>query len=418
MIEILLVGDELLSGAVHDENAAFIAGHLHAAGLTVRRITTVGDSPADIEQALIGTLPETRVLIVCGGLGPTADDRTAAAAACAFGRDLELNTEALHLLEARLAGFGRPLTAQRRAQALLPRGCTIIVNPIGTASGFSLQRGTLEALFLPGVPAEVRAMIGGSVIARVKELLGDDRVIAERVFKVFGLWESDVQERLCGVLPRNPAITLGYYPHYPEILLRLTGRGDDREGVLRQLEPVAQVIREQLAGAVYAEADIGLESVVGRMLQERVATLAVAESCTGGLISHLLTNVPGASRYLVQCCVVYSNRAKQELLGVPAGVLQRQGAVSQETARLMADGVRRSAGTDWGLAVTGIAGPGGGTPEKPVGTVCIALAGTGGTLAETHHLGGDREKIKRMTACLALNSLRIRLLHSVSGHCN
>lgn len=414
MIEILLVGDELLSGAIRDENAAALAGQLQAAGLPVRRITTVGDSPADIEQALTGTLPGTRVLIVCGGLGPTADDRTAAAAARAFNCALERNAEALQLLEARLAGLGRPMTAQRRSLALLPRGCTIIPNPVGTASGFCLQRGELHVLFLPGVPGEVQAM-SRSVMARVKEILGDGRVIVAQVFKVFGLWESEVQERLRDVLPCTPAITLGYYPRYPEILLRLTGRGLDREAVLRALEPCAQVIRARLADAVYAEADIGLEAVVGQLLQERAATLAVAESCTGGLISHLLTNVPGASGYLAQCCVVYSNRAKQELLGVPAGALQRHGAVSRETARLMAEGVRGRAGTDWGLAVTGIAGPGGGTPEKPVGTICIAVAGPGQTRAGTHHLVGDREQIKLMTACLALNCLRTQLLQTGPG---
>lgn len=406
MIEILTIGDELISGRTADENARFIAQTLHEAGLPVVRITSVGDGIEDISRALRDLLPGTRFVVVTGGLGPTDDDRTALAAAKTFGRELVPDAGALAAMEQKYAQFGRAMPAAAEKQALLPGGSSMIPNPVGTASGFLIEAAGVHFMFLPGVPEEVREMTGGFVLAHVQAACGAREVILNRTLKVFGLWESGIHERLNGFLPESCMVTLGYYPQYPEVSIKINGRGTDRQQVLDEIERFRKIICQRIGEYVYSVSNESLEEVVGSLLKARGATIAVAESCTGGLIAHRLTNVPGSSDYLERALVVYSNRAKQELLDVPEEMLRQYGAVSEPVARSMAAAVREQAHTTYGLAVTGIAGPAGGSAEKPVGTVFIGFASGLRTDVRQHQFPGTREKIKIMSAHVALNLLR------------
>lgn len=406
MIEILTVGDELVSGRTLDENARSIAAMLYANGFFVSRMTSVGDAAPDICRALLDHLPETRVMVITGGLGPTDDDRTAQAAAKAFNRRLVTDEAALRAMEQKYQTLGRPMPELARKQALVPEGSTVIPNPVGIACGFSVVHNGVHFLFLPGVPEEVKAMLEESVLGHIREICGGAVCVMNRTLKVFGLWESGIQERLRGHLPESPAVNIGYYPQYPEVSIIISGKGTHPDQVRGEVERFEKIICEQLGEYVYATDGRSLEEIVGGLLIERSATLAVAESCTGGLITHRLTNVPGSSAYLERAFIVYSNRAKQELLSVPDSLLKQYGAVSEQVARSMAIGAREHARTTFGLAVTGIAGPSGGTPEKPVGTVYISITSQKRCTVNSYRFSGSREKIKIMTAHVALNLLR------------
>ena len=410
MLELLIIGDELLAGVTADAHTARIAQALQPLGITIARVTITGDAPAAIAGALRSRLPDSRVVLVTGGLGPTEDDRTAAAAAQAFGRELEINHEALARIERFYQCRGRAVNPSSRSQAQLPHGCEVIANPVGTAPAFALRHDGCEYIFLPGVPRELDALLSAAVIPRVQALLGAAPSIVTRTVKTFGLWESIVHERLADVLDAHRTITVGFYPRFPEVTLRLTARGRDENDLAARLSACLDAVRTRLQPHVYAEQDCTIAEVVGQLLRERGQTIALAESCTGGLISAMLTDVPGSSAYLDRSLVVYSNPAKQHLLGVPDAILQRCGAVSAEVARLLADQVRTRAATTYGLSVTGIAGPAGGSDRKPVGTVYIGLAGPDGIAVREHRFSGTRQGIRTLSAHVALHLLRTTLL--------
>jgi nicotinamide-nucleotide amidase len=405
MIELLTIGDELLSGRTADTNACFIARALTEAGLSASRFSSVGDGLEDIRRALTGLLPGTRFLIATGGLGPTDDDCTAQATALTFGRELVMSEAAIGNMERRYREFGRPMPDAAKKQAVLPEGCEPIENPVGTACGFLIKDAGRHFFFLPGVPEEVHAMTC-FIIEYILRACGMRQIIKSRTLKVFGLWESKIQELLKDRLPDLPAVALGFYPSFPEVSLKITATGSDEHQMDNELLLFQTVIQEHVGDYMYSENNETMEEVVGRMLAAQGASISVAESCTGGLITHRLTNVPGSSAYVERSFVVYSNLAKQELLAVPEAVLAEYGAVSEPVARLMAEGARTAAGTVYGLSVTGIAGPDGGTPEKPVGTVFIAVAAPGRTVVKKQFFPGTREKIKIMASQMALNLLR------------
>jgi len=409
MIELLTIGDELLSGRTADTNASFIARALAEAGLSVRRFSSVGDCLEDIRRALSNLLPDTRFLIATGGLGPTDDDRTAQAAARTFGCELTVHEAAVKNMEARYREFGRTMPAAAKKQAVLPEGCQAIENPVGTACGFLIRSRGCQFMFLPGVPEEVHAMVTGFIVDHIRGECGMRQFILSATLKTFGLWESKIQELLNGCLPDLPSVSLGFYPAFPEVSLKITGTGTDEQQVKKQIQRFQEAIQKRIGEYIYSENNELMEEVVGRLLAAQTATIAVAESCTGGLITHRLTNVPGSSAYVERSFVVYSNRAKQELLAVPEAVLKEHGAVSEPVARLMAEGARKAAGTVYGLSVTGIAGPDGGTPEKPVGTVFIGIATPDTTVVKKIFYPGSREKVKMMTSQMALNMLRLVL---------
>ena len=413
-VEIITIGNELLSGSTVDTNAAFIAASVNTIGLSVSRMSSVGDNMDDMVAALKTVLAETRFVIVTGGLGPTDDDCTAAAAARAFDKKIVLNKEALAAIEKIFAGVNLKMPFPSKKQAMLPEGVRLIPNPVGTASGFLIEEGVQEFMFLPGVPREVEAMTESFIIPHLRKQSGSKEVIITRAFRVFGLWESAIQERLEGAIPDGTLVSLAYLPSYPEVRLKLTGKGADPSAVQKDLDLITGIIHEKVGQFVYSSDDEPLEAVVGQLLRDRRSTLALAESCTGGLISHRLTNVSGSSDYLERSVVVYSNRAKTELLNIPEDILKKHGAVSEPVALLMAKQIREFSGTTFGLSVTGIAGPTGGSPEKPVGTVFIGVASESTEEVKQYRFYGSREQIKLMTSQMALSNLRLFILNAVA----
>ncbi|MBI9083804.1 MAG: CinA family nicotinamide mononucleotide deamidase-related protein [Desulfobacterales bacterium] len=410
--EILSTGEEIRCGAVVDTNAAHIARRLEEMGVAVRRHLCVGDGLDAISRALAEMGTRADLVVVTGGLGPTQDDRTAQAAAAAAGVACTMNTAALDAMEAFFNNRGRPMTDANRKQARLPQGADWLANPVGTAPGFRLTMGECRFYFLPGVPREMRRMLETAVLPDLEKRLGQPRSVGRtRTLVTFGLTESATGEQLDGFGSLFPDLGIGFQIRFPEILVRIHGRDGSADRLESRLDEAARWACDRLGERVVSLTGASMAEVVGGLLRGHGATLAMAESCTGGLMAHWLTEVPGSSDYFRFSGVVYANAAKTAVLGVPETILARFGAVSQETARTMAEGARRVAGTDWGLATTGIAGPGGGSAEKPVGTVCIGLAGPHGVDAFRHHFPfGDRDMNKRVFAVTALDRLRRSLL--------
>ncbi|MEW6673617.1 MAG: competence/damage-inducible protein A [Thermodesulfobacteriota bacterium] len=413
--ETLSTGEEIRSGATVDTNSAYIAETLEQAGLAITRHTCVGDDLTALVSVLREIGGRARFAVVTGGLGPTADDLTASAAAQAAGVELQLYPAALAAVRSYFESRGRVMSRSNEKQAFFPAGAEPIMNPIGTAPGFTFQIDRCLFFFLPGVPAEMRRMLSEIVLPRLQSLQGESRrCIQSRTITTFGLTESATGERLAGYENRFPGVKLGFRVRFPEIHVKLYGRGCDEHDLAAALQAATDWITARLGEKVLCIDGGSMETVVGRLLKQKGATLAVAESCTGGLISHWLTNVPGSSDYFLFSGVTYANAAKTQVLGVSPQALQQHGAVSEETAKEMAAGVRRLAGATYGLAVSGVAGPDGGTPEKPVGTVCIGLA-TPHTLISRRYCFpfGDRLRNKEMFAACALNLLRRELMKSL-----
>ena len=411
-VEIITIGDELTSGSSQDTNATFIAHQLHTIGIEVVKITTVGDDTEKIVDALRNVQQKVSYVIVTGGLGPTVDDITAKAAAEALRRKLVLNKLALKAIEERFMKYGREMSPNNVKQAYLPSDSTIVPNPIGTACGFYLARSNTLFFFLPGVPGEMKRMVEESVIPIIKKEQPETTIVSSCVLKVFGKSESYCDQVLSDLIKSEKEVAFAFLPHYPEISLKLTMRGKDGKYIEKKLKALERKIKSKkyLGDVIFGKDEETLEGVVGKLLRSKGATISIAESCTGGLITHRLTNVPGSSDYLERSLVVYSDKAKKELLKVPAGILKRHGAVSKEVAESMAKGVKSLSKTTFGLAVTGIAGPAGGTPEKPVGTVFISFSHKRQVITQKCSFYGDREQMKFMTSQYALDVLRKYLI--------
>ena len=406
---LLAIGDEITSGLTTDTNSAFMAEQVRAVGVEPVAFFAVPDDEPAILRAFRQALDVADVAISTGGLGPTADDLTTACVGRLAGRELRLDPASVRAIEERFRARGLEPTANNQKQAMFPEGSTILPNAIGTAPGFVCPVDSKHVICLPGVPREMRLLVSEGVVPWLTSRNPGER-FASRVFSVFGLTESQLDERLVGVVEPDEA-RLAFRAAFPRLQARITVRGAPGEDLQARLDGLEQRVRERLGHHVYAVGDEGMEDVVGELLRQHGRTLAVAESCTGGLIGHRITEVPGSSAYFLLDVVTYSNEAKQQLLGVDQGTLTAHGAVSIQTAEEMAAGVRRVSGADLGLATTGIAGPGGGTPEKPVGTVCIALAWEGGIWSHRYNLGTrGREWVKGMTAQLALDRVRRHLL--------
>jgi nicotinamide-nucleotide amidase len=409
-IATLSIGDELLCGEIVDTNAPFIAARLCAIGLKVQRHLAVGDAEQDIIAAIRTLAGQSDAVIVTGGLGPTSDDVTARAAAEATGRPLVLNGEALAHLGGFVEKLGRNLHPSNDKQALLPAEATLIPNPTGTACGFSLLYQGCTLFFLPGVPSEMARMLDETVIPGIRKRCPERRVILTRVLKVFGPSEAKVDALLTGVAEPGSPLTLAFRVVFPEILVKLRAEGDDERHTAAVLAAACRTARERLGGSIFAEDGETIDSVVAALLRAKGATLSLAESCTGGLVAKRITDISGSSAYFLEGAVTYADAAKTRVLGVSPELLQEKGAVSAEVARAMAEGMRRRSGSDLALAVTGIAGPAGGSEEKPVGTVYIALADRAGCQAEGYRFFGNREEIRTITAFTALDRLRRHLL--------
>ncbi|MGI8732143.1 MAG: competence/damage-inducible protein A [Pyrinomonadaceae bacterium] len=407
--EIIAIGSELLHPDRTDTNSLWLTEKLNSIGIEVKLKTIVGDDDARLEEAIRDAAKRSKVVITTGGLGPTEDDITRKVAARALGRRLLLNEAVLEEIRKRFASFGRPMPERNSRQAMVIDGADVLDNPNGSAPGLFLEHQETSIALLPGPPREMRPMFETHVLPRLVEKAGAVRVV-RRVLRVAGLGESAVDEKIAPIYMQytNPETTILF--NKSEIEIHLTARGRTEQDAERLLDDLSLRLEERLGHSIFSFRGELMEEIVGMRLSVTGYTLAVAESCTGGLIAQRLTEVPGASKYFMEGVVTYSNEAKIRALGVDQKLLRKHGAVSAEVAEAMASGIRKRAGTDLGLSVTGVAGPGGGTEEKPVGLVYIALAND--TLTEHRRmiLPGDRHLIRWRASQAALDLLRRRLI--------
>ena len=403
-VEIVTVGDEILLGATLDGNAAFLARELAAAGFEVRRKTTLPDDLPALRQGLAEARARGGAVLVTGGLGPTPDDLTRTALAEAFGRRLVLRPELLAVLEERFRAFGyaRPPSGNR-SQAELPEGAAAIPNPRGSAAGILLEDAESTFFALPGVPAEMRTMFRDQVLPRLRERAGPGLVpVRQRVLRTAGIGESALAERIADLVRGREVPRVAYLPDLGSVDVRLSVAGLPPAEADAAIAGLEGALAERLRQWVYGRDGDALEGVVGAALAARGLRLGIAESCTGGLVSSLVTDVPGSSAWYAGTVVAYDDALKRELLGVPAETLARHGAVSAETCAAMLRGVRDRLGTACAIAVTGIAGPGGGTPSKPVGLIHVGVDVDGAVRLEERRWPGTRREVKARAARAAL----------------
>ena len=410
--EVISIGDELLIGQVINSNQAFIAEKLNSIGISVGKMTTVGDDESSILQSFADALASHDLVLVTGGLGPTHDDITRTAACKFFDTDLVVNEEALQRVREFFEKRGVHPGKINEDQALVPRNCTIIQNHHGTAPGFLFERNGRSLIAMPGVPFEMKAMVENQVLpffaARATGL-----VIQHRTLKTTGIGESFLAEQIGDVstlLGSDDGVTLAFLPGPTGTRLRITATAKNTEDAGRKIRLVENRIRSKAGKYIYAVYEEELEHVIGKLLQERRLTIAVAESCTGGLIADRITDVPGSSNYFERSYVTYSNEAKSADLGVPSSLILQHGAVSREVAEAMAACVRTKSNSDIGLSTTGIAGPSGGSEEKPVGLVWIGYSDRTETLALRFNFGDNRRRTKERASQAALELLRRKLL--------
>jgi len=404
--ELIMVGTELLLGEIVDTNATFLARNLADLGIDVFFKSTVGDNRERVGGVLTEALKRSDVVIMSGGLGPTDDDLTREVVSEVMDAPLVEDQEVLRDLEEWFAErYGNAdMPRHNRKQALFPSGSRVISNPVGTAPGFWVEREGKVVVALPGVSQELKAMFSESVLPALMQK-GTGEMLVTRNLHFAGIGESNLEEILEDLLREQSNPTLALYASGGTVRVRMAVKAETREAGLALMAPVETEIRLRTKEYLYGVDGQSLEQVVAEILLQKKLTLALAESCTGGLIGHRLTNVSGSSGFLDRGYVVYSNQAKMDELGVKQSTLEEFGAVSEQTAREMAEGARRAAKTDLGLAVTGIAGPTGGTDSKPVGLVYISLASNGDTIVQRHLWKGTREQIKNRAALMALRLL-------------
>jgi len=403
---IISIGDELLTGQTVDSNSANLAARLTERGIIPLAHWTVGDDIKQISDAIRRASQTYELVLVTGGLGPTADDLTRQALAEAMGTQLQLDPKSLAQIEAFFLARGRSMNETNRIQAMVPIGAKALPNPIGTAPGLSANLGLAQVFVMPGVPAEMRSMF----VQEIAPLLPEGkRTTVIRQLHTFGEGESDIAARIADLMDRSANPLVGTTVRDGVVSIRVIATGPDASGADLSAETACAEIRRRLGGLVFGQDSQTLASVVGQQLRRLNQSLATAESCTGGLLGELITAEPGASDYYIGGAVAYSNRLKTEFLGVEPILLERHGAVSEQVARAMAEGARCRFSSDWALSITGIAGPAGGSADRPVGLVFLGLAGHNGTTADQLLLGGDREMVRIRSALAALNKLRIMI---------
>jgi nicotinamide-nucleotide amidase len=410
-VEILCVGTELLLGSILNGNARWIAEQLATLGLPHYRQTVVGDNPDRLVDAVRDAANRSTILITTGGLGPTPDDLTTASLAAAFDTPLEERPELWLEIQRKLGSGGRVVAESNRRQAFLPRQAQVLPNPLGSAPGMIWSpRPDFTVLTFPGVPSEMRAMWHGTAAAWLQREGGAEGVFNSRQLRFTGIGESDLAEQVADLLDgRNP--TVAPYASLGDVRLRITAHAADAAAAEALLSPVESELRRRVGQHCYGRDDDSLASSVLQLLRDRGETLAVAESCTGGALGAAITAVPGSSDVFLGGVIAYSNAIKQQLLGVPADVIETHGAVSDPVVLAMAEGARRQLGSDWAVAISGIAGPGGGTQEKPVGLVHLAVAGPAGADASAERFGDrrGRQAVQELSVIRSLDRLRRRL---------
>jgi nicotinamide-nucleotide amidase len=418
IVELINTGSELMLGRTLNTHQQWLCRRLADLGHIVTRQVAVADTGSEIEQAVREALGRADLVITTGGLGPTSDDITRERTARLLGRPLHEDAALAEHIRSYFTRRNRAMPETARSQALVPEGAIVLPNQNGTAPGLAMHVSPNPfrdagapswLIMLPGPPRELRPMFADAVAPLISRELPSDTVFVCRTLRTTGLAESLVEQRIAGPLRAlvEGGLDLGYCARVGQVDVRLAARGTDAPRLVTEAE---KIVRGELEQWIFGEDDEELESVIVRLLTERKQTLAVAESCTGGCVANRITNVPGASAVFLAGVVSYANEAKQKYLGVRAETLGRYGAVSAEVAREMAEGVRQSSGADFALSVTGIAGPSGGTPEKPVGTVFIGLARPEGTTVEKQFNPYDREAFKQLTAQQALARLRLLLV--------
>jgi len=407
--EVITIGDELLRGEIIDSNKSFISDRLLRLDIETHFHGSVRDVPEDMTDAFQRAAARSDIIFVSGGLGPTRDDLTAEVLGASFGRALVLDEAALAGIKAFFAGVGREMTENNASQAYFPEGAEVLANPIGTAPGFLLEVNGARFFAMPGVPRELYRMMDEQVLPRIESRIGASTVVRATLLRTFGTGESSLDDQLKDIAT-DGNVDLGFRTAFPDNYLRPLARAATAEQAEALLADVCNAIRERLGAIVYAEGDTTLEQVVGELLREQGRSIALAESCTGGLIAERMTDVPGSSDYFLGGVVAYANAAKAALLGVPESLLTEHGAVSEPVARAMAEGARQRFGADIGVATTGISGPGGGSEDKPVGLVHLALADATGTHADHFVFPLDRTRHRLITTQMALDWVRRRLL--------
>lgn len=406
VVEFLVTGDEVMRGLIADTNTQIAATKLYPLGLALRRTTVVADRGEDIRRALLEISVRADFCVVSGGLGPTADDLTAACAAQAAGVALRTHEPWFDHLQQRWAKI-RPnekMPENNLRQAEVPQSAEVLGNPDGSAPAFALRIDRCQFFFLPGVPREYHRIVDEMVIPRMVQATGN-AVLRSRILQCFGVTESKLDALVSGIREAHPEVRFGFRTKFPENHLSLAALARDAGTAETNLAHVERECREVLGALVYGQDGVTFAQAVGEELARRNETICCAESCTGGLLAQLLTEVSGSSRWMAGGFVTYSNEMKQSALGVPRELLQH-GAVSEPVVRAMAEGARQRSGATWAAAITGIAGPEGGTPEKPVGTVWLGLAGANGTSAKLAKYRGDRGQVRVQSAFGVLQMLR------------
>ncbi len=406
------IGNELLIGQVVNTNAAFVGQEMSAAGFAMTETVTVGDNKEAITEAVRSAMAKTDVVLMTGGLGPTKDDITKTVICEYFSRKLVEDAPTLQRVTDLFAARGMAMTETNRQQALVPEGCTVLPNTLGTAPGIWIEQDGKVLVSLPGVPYEMEKLLKDEVVVRMKARSVGSQALCHRVLQCTGITESglsDLLESYERQLPDN--MSLAYLPKPGIVRLRLTGRGNDEKILKAEMEEYFAKLKAQTAGYAFTDEDIPMEAVVGRLLAAAKKTMATAESCTGGYIAHLVTTIPGSSRYFKGSIVSYSNEIKRNLLNVREDNLKRRGAVSEQVVSDMALNSMELFDVDYTIAVSGIAGPDGGTDEKPVGMVWIAVATPVRLVTKEFRFGNrsGRQQIIERSAYAALNMLRLEV---------
>lgn len=410
--EIITIGDELLIGQIINTNQAYIAEQLNTAGIDCTRMTTVGDSESVVIDAFTAAFNRADIVCVTGGLGPTHDDITKKMVCEFFNTELVMHEETLEHIKALAQRRNIAMIQSNIDQALVPKDSTVIPNTVGTAPGMMFERNGKYFFVMPGVPFEMKEMIDRWIIPFLQSK-NDGSVVRHRTLKTTGIGESMLAKEIGDVAPiigTDGTTTLAFLPNQMGTKLRITVKDNTAESAERKLSHAEKLLRTKAEKYIYSDDEKDLEDVIGVLLRERKLTLAVAESCTGGLISHRITNVPGSSEYFLGGYIVYHNGMKTETLGVPDRLIAEHGAVSKEVAEAMAHGARMTAQSSIALSATGIAGPSGGTPEKPVGLVWIGYSDEQSTLAVKFNFGDNRVRFKDRASQAALELLRRKLL--------
>lgn len=406
--EIIAVGTELLMGQITNTNAQYLSRRLADLGIRVLYHSVVGDNPKRLADSLALALSRTDVVIMTGGLGPTKDDLTKETVAEAFGLPLILHEEVYGQITAFFKKINREIVDSNAKQAYLPAGSTIIPNRNGTAPGCIITRNGKTVALFPGPPKEMIPMFEDTLFPWFEDKTG--QVLASRMLRVFGIGESMMEDKILDLIEAQTNPTIAPYVGDGDVVVRVTASARTRPEADALLEPVVAAIHDRLGDFLYTTDGSSMEEIVGRLLMTRNLTISVAESCTGGMIAARLVNVPGISSVFERSYVVYADSAKRIELGVSASTLELHGAVSPETALEMAEGLQRKTGCDVAVAVTGIAGPDGGTPEKPVGLVYVAVKTQTHTSCQEFRMNGNRERIRTVTALHALDKVRRILL--------